>query len=360
MKIGLISNMYPSVKDPRYGIFVKGIADSLTKAGCEIVFLSAIKGRKEGEKAKTFAYLKLYLHALFSIVFRKCDLIYLHYPLHLAPLVYILNSFSVTPLVVNFHGTDLVPATKALQRMERILRKGLASVRMVIVPSEFLKEEVVKKHNVPKERIMVSPSGGVNFDLFKRFDDNPLGKKEYSAGYVSRIEKEKGWHIFIDALRELKDRNKLESKKFLVAGTGSDEKELINTVEKYDLTNNIDIKRVSDQKELPALFNSMEVFVFPSLRESLGLVGIEAMACGTPVIGSSIGGISSYLNDGENGYLFKSGDIKDLADKLELFFSTTKIERMTLVEKASATAERYDRERISGELIKKFKSICSI
>ena len=303
------------------------------------------------------AYTKLYLHAVFSIIFRKCDIIYLHYPLHLAPLVYILNSFSVTPLVINFHGTDLVPATKALQRMERILRKGLVSVRMIVVPSQFLKEEVIKKHNVPKERIMVSPSGGVNFDLFKRFDDNPLEEKKYFAGYVSRIEKEKGWHIFIDALRELKDRNRLENRKFLVAGTGSDEKELNDTVEKYGLSNNIEIKKVSDQKELPALFNSMEVFVFPSLRESLGLVGLEAMACGTPVIGSSIGGIESYLSDGENGYLFKSGDSKELCDKLELFLSITKIEKMRLKENAFATAEKYDRERIAVKLLQKFKSI---
>ena len=56
--------------------------------------------------------------------------------------------------------------------------------------------------------------------------------------------------------------------------------------------------------------------MFPNKKESLGLVGIESLACGVPIIGSNIPGIQSYLVDNFNGLLFKSGNIEDLSKKL--------------------------------------------
>lgn len=63
------------------------------------------------------------------------------------------------------------------------------------------------------------------------------------------------------------------------------------------------------QIELRRIYNDIDYFIFPSeLNESLGLVALEAMACGTPVIGSDYAAQSFYINDGVNGYKFKVGD----------------------------------------------------
>ena len=59
-----------------------------------------------------------------------------------------------------------------------------------------------------------------------------------------------------------------------------------------------------------------DVFVFPSREEPLGLVGIEALTCGLPVIGTEIGGIKDYLVDNFNGLLFEPQNSNQLAEKI--------------------------------------------
>src|SRR5690606_20138570 len=68
-----------------------------------------------------------------------------------------------------------------------------------------------------------------------------------------------------------------------------------------------------DQNILNEFYNCADIFVFPSREEPLGLVGIEAMAAGTIVIGSNVGGIKETITHGVNGFLFKSEDISELS-----------------------------------------------
>ncbi|HPM45803.1 MAG TPA: glycosyltransferase family 4 protein [bacterium] len=352
MKIGLVSNMYPSENDKNYGVFVKGLVDSMSKKGVEFSFTAVIKGKQNGRWQKIWAYLKLYFSAVFNLLFKECDIVFLHYPLHLAPLIYMMNIFMIKPLVVNFHGTDMNPQSKGLQVLENILKRSLDNVKMVVVPSSFLKKEVMKKYGVPEEKIFVSPSGGVDFDKFRSFDDNPAAVKPYLAGYVSRLTKEKGCDVFLESVISLKREGSVEGKKFLIAGTGPMQNEISDTIRKEGLQETVEFKNINDQSMLPQFFNDMELFVFPSLSESLGLVGLEAMACGTPVTGSEIGGISDYLTDGQNGYFFKAGDPSDLAQKIRQFMLLTRIEKMRFKENAKNTATQYERERVVSMLIR--------
>ena len=73
------------------------------------------------------------------------------------------------------------------------------------------------------------------------------------------------------------------------------------------------IKKIN-QKKLPEIYALGDIFVFPSIEEPLGLVGIEALACGLPVIASKVGGIEDYLIDGYNGIFFESKDIYQLSE----------------------------------------------
>ena len=100
----------------------------------------------------------------------------------------------------------------------------------------------------------------------------------------------------------------------------------------------------------------IDVFVFPTTRkgESLGLVGLEAMACGTPIIASSIGGILDYVQDGENSWLFPPGDEQALKDKLVMFDELTDAERKQVADKAFETALTYEQTAIQPKLTKIF------
>ena len=109
---------------------------------------------------------------------------------------------------------------------------------------------------------------------------------------------------------------------------------------------------------LPIFYSNFDLLIFPSKYcESLGLVGIEAMACGTPVVGSDIGGISSYLKDGYNGFLVPPGNADAISDAIVRYVQMPETERSLMVQNALYTAQRFSRESVVGELADKMKQI---
>lgn len=354
MKIGIVSNMYPSDSDSKYGIFVKGITESLIKKGVEVRFLCVIKGRDHNNFSKMLKYLKLYFCTVYNLLFKKTDAVYFHYPLHFAPLLYVLSFFMIKPSILNFHGTDLRDNNSGiLGFFEKLLNRPVRFARLIIVPSGHLQQKVCKKFGIKEESVFVSPSGGVDFTLFKMTDDNPAFTREYVGGFVSRISELKGWNVYLDAISILKKKGVITTQKFLFAGTGPDEDAAQKKIEDAALSDSIVFVKTGEQTRFPVFFNSIDVLVFPSYSESLGLIGLEAMACGTPVIGSQIGGIAQYLLEDQNGMFFEAGDAASLAEKIEKWVKFSKVEKMRFRENALNTAKDYDRDRIATLLHKK-------
>lgn len=99
--------------------------------------------------------------------------------------------------------------------------------------------------------------------------------------------------------------------------------------------------------EMPAAYAAGDVFVFPSeWAEPFGLVPVEAMACGTPVVATGVGGSSEFLRDGENCLLFRPGDPEDLARVVKAVAADPAL-RSTLVAGGHRTAEALDVERLA-------------
>jgi len=103
------------------------------------------------------------------------------------------------------------------------------------------------------------------------------------------------------------------------------------------------------QDTLPYYYSAAEVLVMPSFYESFGLVALEAMACGTPVIASQVGGLAFLVKDGETGYHVPEGDPSALCGKLTLLLTD-----QDLRAKMGITAERYAQgyrwERVADQI----------
>lgn len=98
--------------------------------------------------------------------------------------------------------------------------------------------------------------------------------------------------------------------------------------------------------------------IFPTmLYESLGLVGIEAMACGCPVIGSDIGCLPEYIKEGITGFLFEPGNSHELAERIVDFYKLTEKQRNTMRLEAIRYVDKYESRKISQALINKIKEI---
>jgi D-inositol-3-phosphate glycosyltransferase len=111
-----------------------------------------------------------------------------------------------------------------------------------------------------------------------------------------------------------------------------------------------------DQDTLVYYYSAAEMVVMPSHYESFGMVALEAMACGTPVIGSDVGGLSFSIEDGFNGYLVPGKDPDALADKIALLLRHPGL-RDHLGEQAIRWAERYAWTYIADEILDVFEMV---
>ena len=121
---------------------------------------------------------------------------------------------------------------------------------------------------------------------------------------------EKGVHIAIKALESLPDTVAL-----WIAGEG-DEKERLQALSKQ-LSLEGRVKFLGHQKNVEAYMQSADCLICPSTwGEAVGLVNLEGLSCGLPVIASAVGGIPEFIRDGTNGFLVQPNDTKQLAEKI--------------------------------------------
>lgn len=111
-------------------------------------------------------------------------------------------------------------------------------------------------------------------------------------------------------------------KRVLFVGYGGQTELLNKKIKEFNLSDCCCYLGPKTHQELNELYNQSDVMIFPTmLYESLGLVGIEAMACGCPVIGSNIGCLPEYIKDGITGFLFESGNSHELAERITYFIN---------------------------------------
>jgi D-inositol-3-phosphate glycosyltransferase len=104
------------------------------------------------------------------------------------------------------------------------------------------------------------------------------------------------------------------------------------------------------QITLPYYYAAAEVVVMPSHYESFGMVALEAMACGTPVIASRVGGLAHLIQDGETGYFVPAQDPHALAEKLRLLFVDNAL-RIRLGAQAAHYAQDFGWEMITSKVV---------
>lgn len=133
--------------------------------------------------------------------------------------------------------------------------------------------------------------------------------------FVGRLSEEKGFDILLEAIQNMDLEVGLEA-----VGSG-DIENYQKMARNLGILDQVDFVGEVEHDKVPKYMAGAEVAIVPSrIREAFGIVGIEALSSGTPVIGADIGGIPDYIEDGKNGFLFEPGNSEDLAEKIELFY----------------------------------------
>jgi glycosyltransferase involved in cell wall biosynthesis len=232
----------------------------------------------------------------------------------------------------------------------------------VIAVSNEVAKSTLKWYFVDKRKVY-TVYNGVDTRLF--FPDQSERKRmrrtlafsddEKVLLFFSFITKQKGLHLLIKALPIILKDNKCVKLMIVGAGEYLDEAKLI--VEQSGIENYAFFTGHISHKDVSHYINASDIFIMPTLRqEGLPFALIEAMACGKPVIASKIGGISSVVDDGINGFLIPPGDVSTLAEKA-IFLLNNKYFTDKLADNArKKVVQNFSYEKMMEETVKVFES----
>ncbi len=236
----------------------------------------------------------------------------------------IMKRYFRTPLVVTIHATEAGRnhgLHNELQRYINSIEGWMAhEASQVIVCSNFIKRQVMESFKLPSHQVEIIPNG-----VYFQFNDSPRAEKFVNDNdivkpgedvilFLGRLVKEKGIEVLIDAAPFILSVHPLA--KFVIAGAGNIEKQLKQKVRSLNLEQKIVFTGfVSDEFRIQ-LYKNASVAVFPSLYEPFGIVALEAMAAGTPVVASDTGGLSEIIKHGINGLKALPGNANSLASNI--------------------------------------------
>jgi len=184
-------------------------------------------------------------------------------------------------------------------------------------------------------------------------------KSKYILLFVGRLIEVKGIEYLIDALGIVS--NKIPDLELLIAGTGNLERQLKEKVRKSNLSSYVSFLGAVKHEDLIDYYNICDLLVLPSIfdkyghTETLGMVILEAMSCGKPVVASDIGGIPESVRNGYNGLLTIPKDPANIADKIVKAFTQFDLEEMG--KRAHQTALNYAWEKISKKYEQVMKQV---
>lgn len=270
------------------------------------------------------------------------------------------------PHVTMFHTLGEVKNRASLSESEPALRidgesEVVAGADRVICATEHEKSQLVHLYAADPDRVVVIPLG-VDVERFKPRDKDDarseLGfKDEKIILFVGRIEPLKGVDILINAAAMLE--SDVECSVLIVGG---DDSSASQVAELRDLASGLGIgHRVAfvgavDHDKLPLFYNAADVCVVPSHYESFGLVAVEAMASGVPVVASRVGGLTGTVKDGETGYLVPWLCPEPFAERIEMLLENESLRR-NLGEAAREAVGRYRWDSIAARLLEVYGSL---
>jgi D-inositol-3-phosphate glycosyltransferase len=237
----------------------------------------------------------------------------------------------------------------------------LRSADRIICATEHEKSLLIDLYEAPADKISVIPLG-VDLDRFRPQDKDAarreLGfKDERIVLFVGRIEPLKGVDILIKAAAMLE--SDIECSVLIVGGDAST---ALQVAELKNLASDLGIRRrvafvgAVDHDKLPLFYNAADVCVVPSHYESFGLVAIEAMASGVPVVASRVGGLMGTVKDGETGYLIPWLCPEPFAERIEMLLENESLRR-SLGETAREVVSRYRWDHVAAAILEVYHAV---
>lgn len=269
------------------------------------------------------------------------------------------------PLVSTIHATEYgrnqgihSPLQQYIHHLEWELTYESAQV---ILCSTYMQREVESIFSLPSDKLHVI-ANGVDPALLQVSQGAKWTQTDIRSHsgpivlYVGRLVREKGVHILMDAIPSI--LSACPNATFVILGTGSASADLQLKARVDGLTAHVEFRGFVSDEERNNWLQVADVAVFPSLYEPFGIVALEAMAAGAPVVVSDVGGLGDVVKHGHNGRKAYVGDASSLATQLIEAISDQPKSR-AMADVATAELRQFDWREIAKETIRVYDMTCA-
>ncbi len=234
-----------------------------------------------------------------------------------------------TPIISTIHATEAGRNSGIHDEVQRYINDTEWMLTYesteVIVNSNYMKNELQRLFGLPYEKINVVPNG-VNLNLYNGVEKDYNFRRQYASDnekiilYVGRLVYEKGIQNLIAAMPKV--LNGYHDAKLIIAGKGGMIDELRDEVRRLNIENKVYFTGYLNLNQVTKMYKCADVAVFPSTYEPFGVVALEGMLSGTPVVVSDVGGLNEIVQHRENGMKSYAGNPNSIADSiLELLYN---------------------------------------
>lgn len=341
MKILVINHEYPPVGGGG-GVFCRDLCEEWVRMGHQVeVVTSRALGQKAREKIggvelcrvwagwrrdyshANIAHLLLFqiaalLTGLRLVLKNRYDLMNTHFAVPGGPIGMVLQRICHCPNILTLHGADIYDPTRKMSGHRWWITRQI--IKMVIDRADYTvasTKEIqgkVKTYYKTSRSIKVIPLGFLpsRFLLRPRSVYQETGPLKIVT--IGRLVRRKNIPLILTAVKDLGSKVILT-----VVGDGPEKKFLLGLARKLGLRNRVKFAGFLDERKKIAELKKADLFVSASLHEGFGLVFLEAMQAGLPIVASDAGGQTYFLHDGRHARIFRSGDKKDLVEKIDYF-----------------------------------------
>ncbi len=307
----------------------------------------------------------------------KFDYIYLHYPFFgTAEVVWFFKLFFKRPkLIIHYHMDvdGLSPLARLLSWPNYLIRRSLLNQADTIITASFdyIKNSRIKNYyqahpekfkeipfGVDTEKFRPKMADRAANDLIAKaqaivnyINDKFIKKRRLNILFVGGLDSAhyfKGVEILLNALFLSTNRNW----NLKIVGDGNLRPHYEETAGHLKIDNQVEFAGNLPEPELIRAFQEADLFVLPSINrnEAFGLVLIEALACGVPVIASDLPGVRRVFENNKQGLVVEAGDIKDLTKKLEFIFNNENLRKEMAAAARRLAEQKYDLKKIKDRL----------